>query len=620
MVGRLLKESGDAATYMGYDTVLKAPITLREFLPQTLCEREDTLALRPIVGCEQTFADYMNKFLAHARVVARMRDLPANIPMYDIFRENETAYTVSEVCDGISFSSYLALHGGRITWDEARPLFIPFMNSLEALHRAGVLHLGLNPDVLIVGRDDKLHISDFAIPEARVIDSDLTVELSAGYAAPEQYVSGTTCSTATDVYGLAAIIFHALVGSPPPDGETRPKNNADLTVPADVASEFPPHVASALFGALQPLADTRLTSIALLRDRLAEAPAVAALLVDEPEDDVTDGEEEMEYEEEPAGAPVALYIVIGVIACILLALLGFALGRITAPADTDADQTSTTTKPSGIFVYTEEEDIPQSDEKAPVKNLVGQDYYTLRGTEQDGRLVKLGGYQFSTAPVGTVIAQSPAADEEASVSAPIYVMVSAGTETPGVPNVLGWKAEHAQEYLKAIGYEVVLKNQINNTAEEGCVWSIDPLAGTPLVRGSKITLRVNLPETTTTTDSSMTTTTTNGTTTTTTTGGSSTATTTTNGTTTTTTGGSSTTTTTTNGATTTTTTGSSTTTTTTTVTEEETTTTSSDTTTTTTSDDTTTEATTTTTTASEEPPVENGGEEVVDNGGEEVTA
>jgi len=550
MVGRLLKDSGDAATYVGYDTVLKAPITLREFLPQTLCEREESLALRPIMGCERAFADYMNKFLAHARVVARMRDLPANIPMYDIFRENETAYTVSEVCEGVTLTEYLAGRGGRMTWDEARPLFIPLMNSLESLHRAGVLHLGIAPDVLIVGRDDKLHISDFALAEARTVGGDLTAELTPGYAAPEQYVSGVDCSTATDVYGVAAVIFHALVGSPPPDGETRPKNNADLTVPSEVASEFPPHVASALFGALQPSLDARLSSIAVLRDRLAEAPAVAALLIDEPDEEGAVVDEEEEYEDEPTGAPIALYIVIGVIACILLALLGFALGRITAPKPTESEETAATTKPSGVFVYTEEDDIPETGELASVVNLVGQDYYTLRGTEKGGRLVKLGGYVFSNQPVGTVIDQSPRADEEADVSKPIYVMVSAGTETPGVPNVVGWKAEHAEEYLKAIGYRVTIMNVKVNTVEEGCVVSADPPTGTPLVRGSSIMLRVNSTAENTTTTTGSTTTTTSGTTTTTT---RPTTTTTTGSTTTTTTTGSGTTTTTTGSGTTTTT-------------------------------------------------------------------
>ena len=39
LVGKLLEIGGDAAVYLGYDEVLKAPIYIREFLPDTLCER-----------------------------------------------------------------------------------------------------------------------------------------------------------------------------------------------------------------------------------------------------------------------------------------------------------------------------------------------------------------------------------------------------------------------------------------------------------------------------------------------------------------------------------------------------------------------------------------------------
>lgn len=496
-VGRLLKDSGDSAVYAGYDTVLKAPITVREFFPQTLCERAEDLSLRAIRGCEQTYTEYMNKFLAHARVVARMRDLPASIPTYDIFQQNATAYTVSEQCEGVTLAAYLEEHGGRMTWDEARPLFIPLLNSLVSWHQAGVLHLGLSPEVLIVGNDGKLHVSDFSISEARSADSELTAELASGYAAPEQYAFGNTPTAAADVYGVAAVVFRTLVGSPPPDGETRPKTNADLTVPSEVASEFPPHVASALFSALQPSLEKRLSSLALLRDRLAEAPAVAALLEDEENDENVIPPED-EFELEPTGTPIGVYIVVGIIACILIALLGFALGRITAPPATEGTPVGTTTTvPTGTIVITDKTEYLEPNTMGSVPNVVGQDYDLLRGKYVENRAIKLAGFQYSdTVPAGTVLSQTPSSEEEADVTAAVYVMVSAGPEAIALPDVSGWDRDHAVAYIEALGFKVQVDEVLVTSVEFGKVESSSPAKNTVLARGNTVRLRVSVKETT----------------------------------------------------------------------------------------------------------------------------
>ncbi len=496
-VGRLLKDSGDSAVYAGYDTVLKAPISVREFFPQTLCERAEDLSLRAIRGCEQTYTEYMNKFLAHARVVARMRDLPASIPTYDIFQQNATAYTVSEQCEGVTLAAYLEEHGGRMTWDEARPLFIPLLNSLVSWHQAGVLHLGLSPEVLIVGNDGKLHVSDFSISEARSADSELTAELASGYAAPEQYAFGNTPTAAADVYGVAAVVFRTLVGSPPPDGETRPKTNADLTVPSEVASEFPPHVASALFSALQPSLEKRLSSLALLRDRLAEAPAVAALLEDEENDENVIPPED-EFELEPTGTPIGVYIVVGIIACILIALLGFALGRITAPPATEGTPVGTTTTvPTGTIVITDKTEYLEPNTMGSVPNVVGQDYDLLRGKYVENRAIKLAGFQYSdTVPAGTVLSQTPSSEEEADVTAAVYVMVSAGPEAIALPDVSGWDRDHAVAYIEALGFKVQVDEVLVTSVEFGKVESSSPAKNTVLARGNTVRLRVSVKETT----------------------------------------------------------------------------------------------------------------------------
>lgn len=223
LVGRVLYAGGDLAEYIGLDQVSKSPIVIREFLPDTLCTRGDAGELQILGGCENTFADYLGKFRSHARALARMRDLPSVIPLYDIFEQNHTAYTVAEYCEGISLETRLAQAGGRLRWDEVRPLFMTLMTSLTSLHAAGILHLGISPENILIGTDGKFRLRGFSIAEARQVSTDLKPQLLAGYSAPEQYGFDQTCTASADVYAMAATIFRTVTGNPPPEGPAAPR-------------------------------------------------------------------------------------------------------------------------------------------------------------------------------------------------------------------------------------------------------------------------------------------------------------------------------------------------------------------------------------------------------------
>lgn len=503
-VGRLLEMAGDAAVYNGYDTVLKAPIRVREYWPRELCVRTPEGTLQPKEDCETVVAEYLSAYLSHARTVARLRDLPSSIPVYDIFQHNATAYTVSERCDGPSLAQFLAQNGGRLPWEQVRPLFMPLMTSLIALHKAGVYHLGLCPENLLFGADGKLHLEGLATGFARTSNSELSPQLYSGYAAPEQYVAGAMPGAAADVYGLAAVIFRTLVGNPPPDGQQRPQTNSDLTVPAEVAGELPPHVASALFHALQPSTEKRIGSIALLQERLAAAPAVAALLQDEEPaptvSPVAETAAEPAEPEEPPKSHRTLYAVLIVLA-VVLAIAGLAVLclRWLFPPDTDTpdDSSPTTTTVSGVV--TEVTTTRQDSVLLSVPNVVGRSYYDIRGKQVEDRTVLLEGLAYSdTVPAGVVLSQSPTAEEKAEIQTPIKVIISAGPELVSIPDVTGWPLDYAAEYLQALGFQVQIDEVAVSAQEAGMVDSTSPVRGNKLARGNVVRIRVSTATTATT--------------------------------------------------------------------------------------------------------------------------
>src|SRR5437588_7024819 len=103
-------------------------------------------------------------------------------------------------------------------------LMAPIVDALVYMHHQDppIVHRDIKPENIIVpARGDEAVLVDFSIAKEYVEERTTTVirHGSPGYAALEQYGSGTT--PRTDIYGLAATIYTLLTGSIPPDAITR---------------------------------------------------------------------------------------------------------------------------------------------------------------------------------------------------------------------------------------------------------------------------------------------------------------------------------------------------------------------------------------------------------------
>lgn len=488
MVGRLLDIGGDSVRYLGYDQELRSPIIIREFFPGTLCERGVDQQVAILGGCELTFQEYLEKFRRHVRALARMRELAAMIPIYDIFEENQTVYAISEHEEGVPLEARLAEIGGRMRWSDARPLFMPLLSSLISLHAAGIYHLGICPDNLLIGPDGKLRLRGFYLPEARFASTDLTPSLPEGYAAPEQYSFDNDITGATDVYGLTATLFRTLTGMAPPIGSKRARNSSDLFLSSEVARELPDQVAAVLFNGLQVSAASRIPSITALEDQLATAPAVTALLQDE-EDAVVSVGSASSKKTENRKTPL---IIIGVVFLLLVLLGGGALLWIFSSSNAEPPDEPSSSADDTLS-------LPQEDTYA-IPSLVGENFFEVRNGVFNGNMkVEIDYMKYSNKKRGTILSQSPDPNEMLPAESVIKVVISAGQEEIEVPDVSGWKATQAKKYLEALGFEVDTVTVTGSEQNRGYVDKTTPEPGNVGYEGDVITLHVSNQDTTTTT-------------------------------------------------------------------------------------------------------------------------
>ena len=149
--------------------MLRLPVEVREFFPQSLCERTDGEAdIRILPGNEVAFNEYLADFLSYARDIAHLRELSTIVQIYDIFEENHTAYTVSEWHDSIPLRYYVERSGGQPQLERRPAAFMPVLSALSTMHTAKISHLGISPDTLRIMKDGRMVWEAFALRRSAV--------------------------------------------------------------------------------------------------------------------------------------------------------------------------------------------------------------------------------------------------------------------------------------------------------------------------------------------------------------------------------------------------------------------------------------------------------------------
>ena len=224
IVGRVLGQGGFGITYLAWDTQLEAKVAIKEFMPGELATRvEGTTVSVLSADRSEDFTYGSERFQEEARTLAKFIGNPNIAAVTSYFDENDTSYFVMDYIEGISFKTYIANHGGKVSVEDTLNVMIPVLRALTAVHQEGFIHRDVTPDNIYITKDGMVKLLDFGSARYSIGDKSksLDVILKVGYAPKEQYIRRSRQGPYTDVYSCAACFYAALTGFLPPEALER---------------------------------------------------------------------------------------------------------------------------------------------------------------------------------------------------------------------------------------------------------------------------------------------------------------------------------------------------------------------------------------------------------------
>ncbi|MCC8196215.1 MAG: PASTA domain-containing protein [Ruminococcus sp.] len=273
IVGKLIKSNGESAAYIGYDNTESRKVTIKEYMPDVLCQRaKDGSELIVDQNYVVQYKNYMSEFAELNKSLARLRTMSHIVAPTDMFTANNTVYAVFPEIEGITLRQYLQDNAGELSWDQVKKLFPPLLTTLACIHNAGILHRGICLDNIIVTDKNELMLTGFAIPEIRTANTDLAPELYDGFSAPEQYSASEWEGTWTDVYAVAAVMYRLLTGCMPPEPMSRIGNDS-LMEPNKINPHVPANVSKVITQAMCLSCEQRIQTITDFVTKLFDQPS-----------------------------------------------------------------------------------------------------------------------------------------------------------------------------------------------------------------------------------------------------------------------------------------------------------------------------------------------------------
>ena len=408
--------------------------------------------------------EYLRRFDREARSVLSLSHENI-VRAYGTGEHEGTKYIVSEYVEGDTLKE-LIRKNGTMSPKVAANIISQLLDALQHAHDRGLIHRDIKPQNIIITKKGIVKLADFGI--AREVDSSTrtfagqNVLGSVHYLSPEQ-AKGEEALIESDIYSAGTTLYEMLTGQVPFEGETSvavalKHIREQLIPPIEVNPAIPISLSDVVMKATSKDPMDRYHSAKEFKNTLNRA------LRNPSRRFLTHGDiKKRNTEEKNSGiGKIVLFIAAALTMFVVLFLI------VRSMKD---DETSTDRVPTLV-----------NKTIAAAKELADLRGYT----------VAVGGFAVSYEyDEGVVISQTPAAGATGSEGSVITVVISQGSDTAVMPNLVDLSLQDAVNAVKKAGLSIESVEYSLESGTLGNVFKQSPDAGTELVKDDGVTLWVN---------------------------------------------------------------------------------------------------------------------------------
>jgi beta-lactam-binding protein with PASTA domain/predicted Ser/Thr protein kinase len=420
--------------------------------------------------------EFVERFRREAQSAAGLQH-PNVVSIFDRGEFGDTYFIAMEYVEGPSLKDLVK--GGMSTGD-AIDFVRQILNAARFAHRKGIVHRDLKPQNVLIDDEGRARVADFGI--ARGESSDITgtgsVMGTAQYLSPEQ-AQGKQTTPRSDIYSIGVILYEALTGRVPFEGESavavalKQVSEAPRR-PSAINPNVPPALDAVVMRALAKDPDARFKDAdAFLKGLEAAEKApdqprpedTAAFAAVSPAGERTDlpEPEEERYEDEERRSRWR-WLILALLVAGVAGLVAFALTR---PGQVEVPNVATSCSPPGCEIG------------------VAQERLEAEGLEVERKDVP------NQAPAGIVLEQDPVSGTDVKEGSTVTLTVSSGPRTVQIPDVSGQSERQATDALEDLGLQVTPDFRFSDAVPEDRVVGTEPAAGTLIQTGQPVTLLIS---------------------------------------------------------------------------------------------------------------------------------
>jgi serine/threonine protein kinase len=222
-ITRYLNSGGFGITYLAKDS-LDRDVVIKECFPSSFCRRSKAVVAARSRAHTAELRSIVQLFVREARNLAKIIH-PNIVAVHQVFEDNGTAYMAIDFIDGLDLQQIIDGEGPRLTPDQIVNITEKLLVAVGFIHDNDMLHRDISPDNVLIDKSGEPILIDFGA--AREQASKSTRAMSAlrvvkdGYSPQEFYIAGSEQGPWSDLYALAATLYHVISGEAPINGQAR---------------------------------------------------------------------------------------------------------------------------------------------------------------------------------------------------------------------------------------------------------------------------------------------------------------------------------------------------------------------------------------------------------------